>query len=376
MTMALHITRHTSPTEEKTSETEKTSQENKTAETPMHQISPASPLKYPTLPIDPSIPPPSLKPIERQMVLMAEHMVETSLEKALPKIISTLTQEAQKLQEETLTSTKNAIALAQKKFAVSIEEMVEQDLIPKMTPSEIQAIANLLGETSESQTRKERALQSLNLLKDSLELENQKEQLREFAWENSRYSLQEAIASLCELINKYIPVDTESAKQSSLQESKTMLLNGRIENMGKVKKTSNTEEYLKNTPVYRAVLLFRATKIECDSRALCSTCPFRLKGEECKLWKQAFALQDIAFYRAQSVSQAQYQDTVSQKLVEAQIEIAALRQQITEEQTKAIDLQGKLDKLASGSKRLTSANKNTKQGEDYETELDPYLRFR
>jgi hypothetical protein len=217
---------------------------------------------------------------------------------------------------------------------------------------------------------------TLQNLQDAIALENKANQLRDIHWESSSYTQQEAIRILCELVSAHIPVDSDTAKQSSLLESEKIITQPKY--MGDKEKTmaSNKDTYLKNTPVYRAVLLFRAAKIDCDSLALCGTCPFRTKGEECRLWKMAFALHDIAFYRAQSISQEQYENTVAQKLTEAQIEISSLRQQIAEEQLKFSDLQDKFNKITSGSKHLTSAHKTQGDNDDYETELDPYLRFR
>jgi hypothetical protein len=94
------------------------------------------------------------------------------------------------------------------------------------------------------------------------------------------------------------------------------------------------------------------------------------------MWKQAFALQDIAFYRAQAVSESHHQNITAQKLAEAQIEIASLRQQLLDEQTKSLSLQDKLTKITSGAKHLAAAHINSSGVEDYETELDPYLKFR
>jgi hypothetical protein len=178
------------------------------------------------------------------------------------------------------------------------------------------------------------------------------------------------------MVSTYIPADSDAAKHSSLQESEEILTHPKYMGDGEKTMASNKDTYLQNTPVYRAVLLFRAAKVDCDSLALCGTCPFRSKGEECRIWKMAFALHDIAFYRAQSVSQAQYEDTVAQKLTEAQIEISALKQQLAEEQLKFSSLQDKFDKINSGSKQLTSAHKTQGDNDNYETELDPYLRFR
>lgn len=314
--------------------------------------------------------------IDKVATAMIRAIVEQTIAEQTPAMLQKFRKEMKQCEDQTLTHTTETISQAKQKFAASIKEMMEVDLLPHMSPETVSEIANLLGETKESQSRKERALLTLQNIQDAIALENKTDQLRESHWENSAYTPQEMIRTLCELVSTYIPADSDAAKQSSLQESEEMLTNSKYMGDGERAMASNKDTYLQNTPVYRAVLLFRAAKVDCDSLALCSTCPFRPKGEECRLWKMAFALHDIAFYRAQSVSQAQYEDTVAQKLAEAQIEIAALKQQIAEEQLQISDLQDRLDKVTSGSKHLTSAHKTKGDNDNYETELDPYLRFR
>ena len=366
--MALHIQRH--PPQENLPET----LERLETITDNQEIKKSTQMRVPTLKTD-SRKTPDAPSIDRVAQSMIRNMVEQAMAEQTPAMIQKLRQELKSCEDQTLTHTTEVISQARKKFAASIEELVELNLIPQITPETIMEITHLLGETKESQSRRDKALLTLQNLQDAIALERQTDQLRQDHWDDSGYTAQEAIRALCELVSKYIPADAETAKQSSLQESETLLLHPKYSGDNKAAMASNKDTYLKNTPVYRAVLLFRAAKHDCDSLALCGTCPFRSKGEECRLWKQAFALHDIAFYRAQSVSQSQYKDTIAQKLTEAQIEISALRQQLLEEQTKSSDLQSKLDKITLGSKHLTSAHK--KHGDDnYETELDPYLRFR
>jgi hypothetical protein len=245
-----------------------------------------------------------------------------------------------------------------------------------MTKEEVKVLSTLLQGNEEAQTLNDTLVKRIQTLKKAQSLEDKVKYLRQKSWDVSKYSQQDVVRVLCELVNKYLPVQTEEALQSSLEETKTFFTGGRIEDMAKSKKTSDKDTYLQNTPVYRAVLLFRAAKVECDSLALCGTCPFKNKGAECRIWKQAFALHDIAFYRAQSISQSQYEHTVEQKLAEATIELSSLKQQLLEEKTKCIDLQEKLDKLAKGSKHLTASKTKQSEETNYETELDPYLRFR
>jgi hypothetical protein len=358
--MELHITRHENP-----QETEEIQNQTDTMD-----------IGFPTLDVDETIIPQNLKPLEKQMTLMAEFLVEQALEKHLPKILAHMKKEAKELEDKTLTHTTQTIAQVQKKFAASIEEMVEEDLLPKMTKEEVKVLSTLLQGNEEAQTLQDTLVKRIQTLRKNQSLEDKARYLRQKSWDVSKYSQQDVIRSLCELVNKYLPVQTEEATQSSLGETETFFTGGRVEDMTKTKKTSDKDAYLQNTPVYRAVLLFRAAKIECDSLALCGTCPFKSKGDECRMWKQAFALHDIAFYRAQSISQSQYEHTIEQKLAEATIELSSLKQQLSEEQIKSKDLQDKLDKLAQGSKHLTTAKNKHSEETDYETELDPYLRFR
>lgn len=370
--MALHIHRHT-PTETNTEpheSLETPTTEDKTVTTPT-----AAKSRVPTIKVE-SRRTPDTKSIDRVATAMIRAIVEQTIAEQTPAMLQKIRRELKQYEDQTLTHTTEMLSQAKQKFAVSIEEMVEADLLPHMTPEAISEIVNILGETKESQSRKERALLTLQNLQDAIALENKTDQLKGAHWENSAYTLQEAIQTLCELVSTYIPADVDAAKHSSLQESEEMLTHPKYMGDGEKTMASNKETYLQNTPVYRAVLLFRAAKVDCDSLALCSTCPFRSKGEECRLWKMAFALHDIAFYRAQSVSQAQYEDTVAQKLAEAQIEISSLKQQIAEERLQFSALQDKLDKMASGSKHLTSAHKTQGDNDNYETELDPYLKFR
>ena len=370
--MALHIHRH-SPTEESTNlnETpEMIAVENGEITTPI-----ATRSRVPTIKVE-SRRTPDTQSIDKVATAMIRAIVEQTIAEQTPAMLQKLRKEMRQCEDQTLTHTTEMISQARQRFETSIKEMIEVDLLPHMSPETVSEIANLLGETKESQSRKERALLTMQHLQDAIALENKTDQLRESHWENSTYTPQEMIKTLCELVSTYIPADSDAAKQSSLQESEEMLTHSKYMGDGERAVASNKETYLQNTPVYRAVLLFRAAKIDCDSLALCSKCPFRSKGEECRLWKMAFALHDIAFYRAQSVSQAQYEDTVAQKLAEAQIEISSLKQQIAEERLQFSALQDKFDKITSGSKHLTSAHKKQGDTDNYETELDPYLRFR
>lgn len=364
--MALHINRH-APTME-TSETQ-TSQE---VTQPATQKTPAG--RVPTLNVD-SRRTPDSKSIDRVALSLIRSMVEQAIAEQTAEMLRKLRKELKQCENQTLTHTASVIAQAKKKFEASIEEMIEVDLLPNLTPELVSDISDLLGETKESQNRKERALQNLQNMQDTIALENKTNQLRASSWENSKYTPQEAISILCELVSKYIPADVEAARLSSLQESEEILTHSKYTGEKEREVASDKQTYLQNTPIYRAVLLFRAAKVDCDSMALCGTCPFRSKGDECRLWKMAFALHDIAFYRAQAVSQAQYENTIENKLTEAQIEISALQQQLSEEVTKNADLQSKLDKITSGSKHLTSARKQKGEDDNYETELDPFLRF-
>lgn len=370
--MALHIHRHTQI--EGSPELNETS-EMTTIEAEETVIPTAAKSRVPTIKVE-SRRTPDSKSIDRVATAMIRAIVEQTIAEQTPAMLKKLRKEMRECEDQTLTHMMETLSQAKQKFAASIEEMVEADLLPQMSPETVSEIVSLLGETKESQSRKERALLTLQSLQDTIALENKTDQLRDAHWETSAYTPQEAIRVLCELVSTYIPADTVAAKQSSLQESEELITNPKYMGDGEKTMASNKETYLQNTPVYRAVLLFRAAKVDCDSLALCGTCPFRSKGEECRLWKMAFALHDIAFYRAQSVSQAQYENTVSQKLAEAQIEISALKQQLAEEQLKVSDLQDKLDKVASGSKHLTSAHKTQGDSDNYETELDPYLKFR
>lgn len=370
--MALHIHRHTSTGE---SPELNESLEIATPEDQKNAIPIPSKSRVPTIRAD-SRRTPDTQSIDRVATAMIRAIVEQTIAEQTPSMLKKIRKELKQYEHQTLTHVTELIAQARKKFEASIEEMLETDLLPNMTPETISEIASLLGETKESQSRKERALLTLQNLQDAIALENKTNQLREASWKNSSYTPEEAMKVLCELVNTYIPADTEQAQRSSLQESKELLTQPKYAGDNNRAMKSNNNTYLQNTPVYRAVLLFRAAKIDCDSLALCGTCPFRSKGEECRLWKMAFALHDIAFYRAQSVSQAQYEDTVAQKLTEAQIEISALKQQLEEKCLQLSDLQDKLDKVTSGSKHLTSAHKTKGANDNYETELDPYLRFR
>lgn len=364
--MALHINRHTTTCENLDTE--------ETPTTTGSITKTQSQARVPSLDVD-SRRTPDAKSIDKVATAMIRGIVEQTLTEQTPAMLQKLRKEMKQCEDQTLTHTTEIISQAKKKFAASIEEMVEKDLLPNLTPETMTDIVNLLGETKESQTRRDRALITLQNLQDTIALENKTNQLRASQWSNSTYTPEEAIRSLCELVSTYIPADLDAAKQSSLRESKELLVHPKYTGNENQIMASNKDTYLKNTPVYRAILLFRAAQCDCDSLALCGTCPFKQKGEECRLWKMAFALHDIAFYRAQSVSQAQYEDTVAQKLTEAQIEISALKQQLTEEQLKTADLQKKIDKITSGSKHLTSAHKTQGDNNDYETELDPYLRF-
>ena len=362
--MALHINRHTQTETPETLDSQKTLPSQQRISQP----------RIPSIEID-TKKTPDAKSIDRVATAMIRNIVEQTIAEQTPAMLKKIRKELKQYEDQTLTHTTETLSLAKKKFAASIEEMVEADLLPNLTPELVSDIANLLGQTQESQSRKERALQTLQNLQDAIALENKTEQTREAHWQNSAFTPEEAIRKLCELVSIYIPADLEAAKQSSLQESVNLLTHSKYTGEKEQEVATNKETYIQNTPVYRAVLLFRAAKVECDSRALCGTCPFKQKGEECRLWKMAFALHDIAFYRAQSVSQAQYEDTVAKKLTEAQIEISALKQQLSEEQVKTMDLHKRLDKLAAGSKHLTSAQKKKGDTEDYETDLDPFLRF-
>ncbi len=328
------------------------------------------PVHPPLVPITPTLP--TISPAINPEIFTQElqDILWDMAQEEISKQVTSQEKDMKKRLQDDLAHMRRYLSQAQKKFADTLKEVRDSDGNHIITPDQARRIARLLREEEETSVWADLQAKKLQDKARGIASVYKQRELLEKAWDDA-LSPQEAIGALCELVSKYIPADYTAAKASSFEESTQLFTEGRCEPMAK---QSDQREYLKNTPIYRAVLLFRAAEEECNSRALCGRCPFKHKKEECKLWKFAFSLSDIAFYRAQYISDKLYEEDIAQKLTIEHIKLQATEQSLAQAEIQIKDLQSKLEKLYEAN-RNNNIGTPSKGDEDYETDIDPYLRF-